>query len=66
MLINEREALASILQATAEILDIPDSVYEDVTLKYEDICEHLTAEDSDLHQYKPQLSSVRLRKMSEL
>lgn len=55
MLINERTKLASILQSTADALDIPDHVYEDATLKYEDVGEHLAAEDSDLRSYKPQI-----------
>lgn len=55
MLINERQILASILQTSAEQLDIPDHVYEDATLKYEDVGEHLAADDSDLRAYKPQI-----------
>jgi hypothetical protein len=55
MLINERTKLASILQTTADALDIPDHVYEDATLKYEDVGEHLAADDSDLRSYKPQI-----------
>lgn len=55
MLINEREKLASILQTSADKLDIPDHVYEDATLKYEDVGEHLAADDSDLRAYKPQI-----------
>lgn len=55
MLINERTKLASILQATADALDIPDHVYEDAALKYEDVGEHLAAEDSDLRDYNPQI-----------
>lgn len=55
MLINERQKLASILQTSADKLDIPDHVYEDATLKYEDVGEHLAADDSDLRAYKPQI-----------
>ncbi len=55
MLLNEREKLTSILQTTAEVLDIPDHVYEDATLKYEDVGEHLSVDDSELCQYKPQI-----------
>ena len=55
MLIDEREKLGAILRTTAETLDIPDDVYEDATLKYEDIGVHLSAEDSDLRQYDPQI-----------
>lgn len=55
MLINERKQLASILQVTADVLDIPDYVYQEATLKYEDIAEHLAAEDSVLRQYEPEI-----------
>jgi hypothetical protein len=53
MLINEREKLASILQVSADTLDIPEHVYEDATIKYEDVGEHLAADDSDLRAYNP-------------
>lgn len=55
MLINDRKQLASILQKSADALDIPDHVYEDATLKYEDVGEHLAAEDSNLRDYRPQI-----------
>lgn len=55
MLINEREKLASILQVSADTLDIPEHVYEDATIKYEDVGEHLAADDSDLRPYNPQI-----------
>ncbi len=55
MLINERAKLTSILQTTADALDIPDHIYEDATLKYEDVGEHLAADDSDLRSYRPQI-----------
>lgn len=55
MLLNERQKLASILQTSADKLNIPDHVYEDATLKYEDVGEHLAADDSDLRDYKPQI-----------
>lgn len=55
MLINERQKLASILQTSADKLDVPEHVYEDATLKYEDVGEHLAADDSDLNAYKPQI-----------
>lgn len=55
MLLNERINLTSILQTAADSLDVPDHVYEDAILKYEDIRAHLAAEDSDLHDYKPQI-----------
>lgn len=55
MLIDERTTLNSILQITSDVLDIPDHVYEDAVLKYEDVGEHLAADDSDLRQYNPQV-----------
>ncbi len=55
MLINERQKLASILQVSADTLDIPEHVYEDATIKYADIGEHLAADDSDLRSYNPQI-----------
>lgn len=55
MLIYERTSLASMLLATTDALDIPDHVYEDATLKYEDVGEHLAADDSALKDYKPQI-----------
>lgn len=42
-----------LLIKTASVLDIPDHVYEDATLKYEDVGDWLGAEDSDLLQYAP-------------
>jgi hypothetical protein len=55
VLINEREVVASFLKETADALDIPEHVYEDATIKYEDVGEHLGADDSDLKQYDPQI-----------
>ena len=55
MLISERDKLASILQTAADVLDMPDDAYEDATLKYEDVGEHLAEEDSDLRQYNPRI-----------
>lgn len=55
MLLNEREKLASVLKTSADVLDIPDHVYEDATLKYEDVGEYLAAEDSDLRSYNPEI-----------
>jgi hypothetical protein len=55
MLTNEREKLSEILMKTAAALDIPDYVYEDATLKYEDIGSWLAAEDSELESYSPEI-----------
>lgn len=55
MLIDDRARLAAILQATADALDIPDHVYEDATLKYEDVGDHLAADNSSLSTYDPQI-----------
>jgi len=55
MLINDREKLSSLLKATTDALDIPDYAYEDAVLKYEDVGEHLAAEDSELRDYEPEI-----------
>jgi hypothetical protein len=55
MLIDDRSRLAAILQAVADALDIPDHVYEDATLKYEDVGDHLSADDSSLRAYNPNI-----------
>lgn len=55
MLLNERQKLASILDTTAESLDIPDYVYEDATIKYENVGDHLDADDSELRQHEPKI-----------
>jgi hypothetical protein len=47
--------LSNLLAAIAETLDIPDSVYEDAVLKYEDVGAWLAAEDSDLRDFTPQI-----------
>lgn len=44
-----------LLVKTGSALDIPDHVYEDATLKYEDIGNWLGAQDSDLLQYAPDI-----------
>ncbi|HCS77937.1 MAG TPA: hypothetical protein DIW05_09720 [Syntrophaceae bacterium] len=47
--------LDKLLINTASILDIPDHVYEDATLKYEDVGNWLGAEDSELFNYAPDI-----------
>src|SRR5262245_27348151 len=54
-MLNSRNQLSSLLAKTAEALDIPDYVYEDATLKYEDVGEWLEKDDSELKQHKPQI-----------
>jgi hypothetical protein len=54
-MLNNKTQLSSLLTKTAEALDIPDHVYEDATLKYEDVGEWLAADDSDLKQYNPEI-----------
>lgn len=48
-----KEDLSQLLRHTAETLDIPDHLYEDAVLKYEDIGAWLAAEDSELREYVP-------------
>ncbi len=55
MLIYDRPKLQSLFTATADALDIPDHVYEDAILKYEDVGEHLGAEGSPLIRYSPEI-----------
>ena len=55
MLIQEKEKLSGVLKKTATALDIPDYIYEDATLKYEDIGSWLAADDSELKTYSPEI-----------
>ncbi len=55
MLITERQRLGEILTRTAEALDIPSHVYEDATLKYEEVGAWLAAEDSELKDHAPEI-----------
>jgi len=52
---NDRTQLSNLLTKTAAALDIPESIYEDAILKYEDVGEHLAASDSELKQHDPQV-----------
>lgn len=55
MPVVERERLSQFLAKLATVLDIPDYVYEDATVKYEDVGSWLAAEDSELKPYAPQI-----------
>lgn len=55
MLPNESIRFSEFLTKVAATLDIPDYVYEDATVKYEDIGSWLAAEDSDLKLYSPEI-----------
>jgi hypothetical protein len=57
MLITPRLNLEfdNLLIKTASALDIPDHVYEDATLKYEDVGDWLGAEDSEILRYAPEI-----------
>lgn len=55
MLINERAILSKLLRETADALDIPEHVYEDAIIKYEDVGEHLGADESALRPHNPQI-----------
>lgn len=55
MLKNERNSLERIIREVAEELDIPDYAYEDAAIKYEDVSEHLSADDSALESYHPKI-----------
>lgn len=47
--------ISKLLIKTASILDIPDHVYEDATLKYEDVGNWLNADDSEILCYNPEI-----------
>lgn len=55
MIINQRERTQQILEQLSEQLDIPDYIYEDATLKYEDVGMHLGNEESRLLFHSPQV-----------
>ncbi|MHB8910728.1 MAG: nucleotide-binding domain-containing protein [Syntrophales bacterium] len=54
-IMKPRSDFNNLLVNAASALDIPDHVYEDATLKYEDVGDWLGAEDSDLFRYKPEI-----------
>jgi hypothetical protein len=51
----EHDILSKFLEKVATTLDIPDYVYEDATLKYEDVGSWLSADDSILARYSPEI-----------
>ncbi|HWQ91708.1 MAG TPA: nucleotidyltransferase [Clostridia bacterium] len=53
MLTSIPQNFSSLLSQVAENLDIPDHLYEDAVLKYEDVGEWLGAPASPLKQYEP-------------
>jgi hypothetical protein len=55
MLIQDKLKLGNLLTKTASALDIPDHVYEDATLKYEDVGTWLAENDSELKEYAPEI-----------
>jgi hypothetical protein len=55
MLLNNKIQFNSLLTKAATALDIPDHVYEDATLKYEEVGEWLAADDSALKDYAPEI-----------
>lgn len=57
MLLQDRQTLAKIIQEAAETLDVPDHVYEDAIVRYEDIAGHLSSDDSSLASLQPQIYS---------
>ena len=54
-LLEQRDKLGDFLIKSASALDIPDHVYEDAVLKYEDVGAWLAAEDSELKGYSPEI-----------
>ncbi len=55
MMPSEKEGLSKFLTNVASALDIPDYIYEDVILKYEDVGNWLSAEDSQIEAYAPEI-----------
>ena len=55
MLITPQLEFDKLLIKTASALDIPDHVYEDATLKYENVGDWLGAADSELLRYTPEI-----------
>ncbi|MBW7926626.1 MAG: nucleotidyltransferase [Fimbriimonadaceae bacterium] len=55
MLLNDKIQFNNLLTKAATALDIPDHVYEDATLKYEEVGEWLAADDSTLKAYTPEI-----------
>jgi len=55
MLIQDRATLSRIIEEAASALDVPDHVYEDAVVKYEDVADHLASETSDLANLHPQI-----------
>jgi hypothetical protein len=55
MLIEKAATHSDLLSKIAADLDIPDHIYEDATLKYEEVGEWLHQPESPLHQYQPEI-----------
>ncbi len=55
MLIHDRAKIAQLLVGTSRVLDIPDYVYEDAVLKYEDVGAWLSEQDSELARFGPEI-----------
>lgn len=51
----ELSKLYDLLNKIAEELDIPDHLYEDAVIKYEDIGDWLCKDDSELKKYSPEI-----------
>lgn len=55
MSLTQPAGMGDLLSKIAEYLDIPDHLYEEAVLLYEDIGNHLDADDSPLHPNKPEI-----------
>lgn len=55
MQVMAKSRLDELLRAIAESLDIPQHLYEDAVLKYEDVGAWLASEDSELQNYSPEI-----------
>jgi hypothetical protein len=54
-MLNTKKGFSDFLTRIADTLDIPNHVYEDATLKYQDVGDWLEAEDSELKKYEPKI-----------
>lgn len=54
-MLNGQPQLNDILPKVSEVLDIPDYIYEDATIKYEDVGSWLSTDDSELKKYSPEI-----------
>ncbi len=55
MQLTSQSRVGELLRVIAESLDIPQHLYEDAVLRYEDVGRWLASEDSELQNYSPEI-----------